>query len=458
MSDVLEIRPQAGPQTGFLANPADIVIYGGSAGGGKTYGMLLEPLRHIGVKGFQAVLLRRTSKQITKAGGPWDESQNIYPLVGGNSRSTTLEWDFPAGAKISMGHIEYDKDLDSWLGAQICLIMFDQLETFTERMFFYMFSRNRSACGVKPYIRATCNPDARSWLARFISWWIDQDTGFPIPERSGVIRWMVRHGRDIHWFDSRAESIEFLKSQDVEESLYESMPKSVTFIPARIEDNKILMRKDPGYKANLLALPKFDRERLYGGNWKERPETGEFPFHWFDGKWFERWPTNPILKTMVLDPSKGKSDKTGDYQALIKLAIDQEDVLYVQARMRRQPISQMVADCVDEYRQFRPEAFGLEGNAWQDLLQPDFAEEFKRQGIVAPEVWLMNNTVNKDVRIRRLGGYLAHDRVRFKADCPDTQLLIDQLLDFPCGDHDDGPDSFEMAVRLAEQLTTGVVA
>jgi len=129
----------------------------------------------------------------------------------------------------------------------------------------------------------------------------------------------------------------------------------------------------------------------------------------------------------------------------------------VQARMRRTPISQMVADCVDEYRQFQPIAFGIEGNAWQDLLQPDFAEEFKRQNIVAPEVWLLNNTVNKDVRIRRLGGYLAHDRVRFMAGCPDTQLLIDQLLDFPCGDHDDGPDCFEMAIRLAEQLTTGVV-
>ena len=244
----------------------------------------------------------------------------------------------------------------------------------------------------------------------------------------------------------------------MERSLAEITPKSVTFIPASIDDNKILMQKDPGYKANLNALPKFDRERLLGGNWKERPETGEFPFNWFDGKWFEKWPLNPVVKTMVLDPSKGRSDKTGDYQALVKLAVDQNDVLYIQARMRRQPISQMVAESVDEYRQFQPMAFGVEGNAWQDLLQPDFAQEFKTQKIVAPEVWLINNSINKDVRIRRLGGYLAHDRVRFKQDCPDTQLLIDQLLDFPCGDHDDGPDAMEMTIRLAEQLTSGVVA
>ncbi len=200
------------------------------------------------------------------------------PLTGAQPKSTTLEWEFPSGAKVSMGHIEYDKDLDSWLGAQIALIMFDQLETFTERMFFYMLSRNRSACGVRPYVRATCNPDARSWLARFLHWWIDQDTGYPVPERSGVIRWMSRVGRDIFWDDSRQAGIDRCIAAGMEPSLAEITPKSVTFIPAKLDDNKILMKKDPGYKANLNSLPKYDRERLLGGNWKERPETGEFPF------------------------------------------------------------------------------------------------------------------------------------------------------------------------------------
>lgn len=441
----------------FLSSPADIAIFGGAAGAGKTFALELEPIRHVGVPGFQAVLLRRTSEQIRKAGGPWDESFNLYPLVGGKPKLQSLEWVFPSGAKISFGHIQYDKDLQSWDGAQIALILFDQLESFTERMFFYMLSRNRSACGVKPYVRATCNPDARSWLAGFLNWWIDQDTGFPIDERAGTLRWMIRLGRDIHWFDSREAAVQGAISRDVDAETAEDMPKSVAFIPATIEDNQILREKDPGYKANLLALQKYDRNRLLLGNWKERPETGEFPYSWFDGQWFEQWPTEEatILKTLVLDPSKGKSDKSGDYQAFIKLAIDKHDQLFVQANIRRRPIAQMVADGVDLYRDFRPTAFGIEGNAWQDLLQPDFQEEFSRQGIVAPEVWLMNNSVNKDVRIRRLAGYLAHGRVRFRKDCPDTQLLIDQLLDFPNGQHDDGPDAMEMAIRLAEQLSMG---
>jgi hypothetical protein len=115
----------------------------------------------------------------------------------------------------------------------------------------------------------------------------------------------------------------------------------------------------------------------------------------------------------------------------------------------------MVADGVAHYLAFQPHAFGVEGNAWQDLLLPDFSEEFRRQGILAPDVWTLNNQVNKLVRIRRLGGYLSTGRLRFKTDCPSTRLLVEQLLDFPLGTHDDGPDALEMAIRLAEQLTNG---
>jgi len=188
---------------------------------------------------------------------------------------------------------------------------------------------------------------------------------------------------------------------------------------------------------------------------------GSLPLYWlipnctFTDAWFEQWPLNMIVKTMSLDPSKGKNDKKADYQAVIKLGIDSSDTLYVQADMKRRPIGQMIADTVDIYRDWQPHAFGLECNSWQDLLAPDFAEEFTRQGVLAPEVWQINNTVNKQVRIRRLAGYLANGRMRFKKDCPGTKILVDQLIDFPSGSHDDGPDALEMAIRLAEQLCNG---
>jgi hypothetical protein len=73
----VRIGPQEGPQTLFLSSAADIAIYGGAAGGGKTFAELLEPLRHVGNKDFGAVIFRRTTPQITNEGALWDESLKL---------------------------------------------------------------------------------------------------------------------------------------------------------------------------------------------------------------------------------------------------------------------------------------------------------------------------------------------------------------------------------------------
>lgn len=93
-------------------------------------------------------------------------------------------WQFPKGAKVYFRHLERDDSVFSWQGSEICLLEFDELTHFSEQ-FFYMLSRNQSTCGVKPYVRARRNPDSDSWVAKFIQWWWDPDTGYAIPERSG---------------------------------------------------------------------------------------------------------------------------------------------------------------------------------------------------------------------------------------------------------------------------------
>lgn len=262
------IRPQPGPQEAFLSSPADIVIYGGAAGGGKTYALLLEPLRHTSNPDFGAVIFRRESTQITNEGGLWDTALSLYPLLGGAPRQTPkMQFAFPDGGKVSFGHLNTEASVLDWQGAQIPLICFDELTHFTRYQFFYMLSRNRSTCGVRPYVRATTNPDAESWVAELIAWWIDPATGLPMPERSGVIRWFVRVADVLQWADS-PEQLQQLHGVNRADC------KSLTFIAASVFDNRVLLEKDPGYLANLKALSRVERERLLGGNWKIKPASG----------------------------------------------------------------------------------------------------------------------------------------------------------------------------------------
>ena len=301
LENVRIIKPQEGPQQDFLSSSADIVIYGGAAGSGKSWAVLLEPLRHvISNPEFSAVFFRRNTTHIRNPGGLWDESMKLYPFCGGVPVSNVLEWRWPKGGKIKMGHLEYENTVLDWQGAQIPLICFDELTHFSITQFFYLLSRNRSMSGVKGYIRATCNPDADSWVAEFIAWWIDQETGYPIQERSGKLRWFIRLQDSIVWADTRQELIERYGRPDLpDDDENQVRPKSVTFIPAKLSDNKALTKADPDYKANLMAMSRVERERLLYGNWKIRPAAGLYfkktDIQIIDGvpddveKWVRRW-------------------------------------------------------------------------------------------------------------------------------------------------------------------------
>ena len=211
--------------------------------------------------------------------------------------------------KVTFAHIERDEELEKWQGSQICEIGFDELTHFSENTFFFMLSRNRSACGVKPFVRATCNPDSDSWVAKFIEWWIDQDTGYPIPERSGAIRWMIRRDETIYWADRKEELWEQFNLETDEEK---SEPKSVTFIMSSVYDNKELLKVDPGYLANLKALSLIQRERLLKGNWKIRSAAGLFFKRTQLGEIFEKVPKDVVRWVRCWDLAATEKNEGGD--------------------------------------------------------------------------------------------------------------------------------------------------
>ena len=313
MNRRIVLAPQKGPQEMFLATSADICIYGGAAGGGKTFGLLLEVLRHKNNKNFNALIFRRDYNQVTSPGGLWDSSKKIYSYVKGcyPLKTPKLHWTFPSGASVNFAHLGSDEDCLSWQGSQITMLGFDELTHFSEYQFFYMLSRNRTDSGISPYIRATCNPDADSWVAGFISWWIDQETGYPVPDRSGKVRWMVRINEVIHWYDSIEEAVKAAVESGIEEREAARMPKTVTFIASTLQDNKILMANDPGYLANLLALSLVERERLLKGNWKIKAAAG-LMFKRTKVNILEVLPTDVILWARGWDLAATSEDEDGN--------------------------------------------------------------------------------------------------------------------------------------------------
>ena len=426
-----EIKPQKGPQMAFLSSPADIAIYGGAAGGGKTWALEFEPVRHIRKPGFSAVIFRRNAVQVRNPGGLWDESMKLYPMLGGEPLQQPLEWTFPAGSKIKFAHLEHEVSVLDWQGAQITLLCFDELTHFTQSQFFYMLSRNRSLCGVRPYVRATCNPDADSWVAAFISWWIDPQTGHAIPERSGVIRWMCRVSDKIHWADTR-EALIKEHGNDCE-------PKSVTFIASSLYDNQILLDMDPGYLANLKALPQVERERLLGGNWKIRPAAGLL----FQRSWVSVIEEAPAalraLRYWDLAATEKTDSNDPDYTACVKMGTDGAGHFYVLhgLSMRKSPhhVEAAIANIASQ-----------DGKAIAIGLPQDPGQAGKSQALAFTKM---------------LSGYTVHTRPEsgdkptrfgpFSAQCEAGNVFFvrgdwneeffDQLEGFPDGAHDDHADA-----------------
>lgn len=192
-------------------------------------------------------------------------------MFGGEYSEAYMQWKFPSGAKVQFDGIELEQDLENYKGSQVPLIIFDEVTGFSERMMWYLMSRNRSNTGVRPYIRMSCNPTSSGWVRELVDWWLDEE-GYPDPEKCGVVRWFVRRGYDTHWYDSEEEA----------ESIWgaDAMPKSFTYVSANVWDNPKI---DPAYESNLKALPRIERKALYLGNWNVEANSGTY----FQREWCE---------------------------------------------------------------------------------------------------------------------------------------------------------------------------
>ena len=123
--------------------------------------------------------------------------------------------------------------------------------------------------------------------------------------------------------------------------------------------------------------------------------------------------------------------------------------MYVDAILERIPLDQIVRKTVLFCDEKRPDLVGIETEQFQELLIHEFRRQCGEQFALRWPLYPMTTKgIAKVAAIRRLSQYVINRELRFKADSPGCRLLVDQLIDFPFAEHDDGPDALEMSARL----------
>lgn len=300
MADEIRIGPNPGPQSAAYASSADITVYGGQAGGGKTFLTLLRMAVHADQHAnYAGVIFRRELPMVKVGGGLWEESLGLYPAFKAKPNSADLFWRFGNRSMIQFRSLQHETDMVNYQGAQLAEFCFEEATHFTEAQFWYLFSRLRTTCGMRARCMMTCNPDPDSWVRRLIDWWIGVD-GLAIPERAGAKRWFLRDGDSLVWGDSPADVRAAAPAH-----LKRKTPKSVRFIPATLADNP---KGDKNYRSTLEALPLVERERLLGGNWNVRAVAGSY----FKRSYFEvvdRIPGNVVKRVRGWDLAGTEASK-----------------------------------------------------------------------------------------------------------------------------------------------------
>lgn len=220
--------PNEGPQKDFLAAPEKDVLYGGAAGGGKSFAMLIDPLRSCHNPAHRALILRRSMPELREL---IDKSRELYPKAFKGARFREVEklWNFPSGAKIEFGFLERDSDVYRYQGQAYSWIGFDEITHLpTEFGWNYLASRLRTTDpNLKTYLRCTANPG----------------------------------GVGAHWVKKR-----YVLPSDSNKTFLGHDGLTRKFIPARLQDNPYLA-EDGEYERMLNSLPAVQRKQLLEGNW-----------------------------------------------------------------------------------------------------------------------------------------------------------------------------------------------
>lgn len=276
------IQPQPGPQTLFATTPADIAFFSGQPGSGKTGALVFELGRWCHVPYYSGIAFRRLARDLVGEGSLWNLARRWWPHTGARMPQHTAYWD-KINASVQFDHVQLESSVENHDGHEYAVIAFDELPHFEQSQFEYLaFTRNRSTCGVRPYVRASTMAAPDTWVHDMVRPWLLSD-GWPNLRMSGVVRWFLKSPFDdkLVWFDQQPDADAYARELAKADPTWKGKPKSFTVVHSVTEDNAILTAANPDYASGFANLTRDERLRKLG-NWEARPpSSGMFDRMWF---------------------------------------------------------------------------------------------------------------------------------------------------------------------------------
>lgn len=267
-------------------------------GGGKTWAILVDNLKFVHDPNYFSVFFRNTTTELET--NLWPEALKMYrpflqyqsgPKQGkwigqANIRDKQKEIIFPSGAKCKFAFLELDKHADSYYGAELSRVYWDEFQKQKEYAFHVLRSRLRSRAEVKSSMRMTLNPAPDHFCYHWIKPYLD-DEGYPKKELSGKTRYFLIVAGDLFTSWDRQELLD---------QFPEKNPQTYTYIPSTLEDNKILLEMEAGYKDTLDSLPPAKRKQMLLGCWSTNEDSGLL----FQRKWLTKISRDQIPSDLTL--------------------------------------------------------------------------------------------------------------------------------------------------------------
>ena len=398
-----------GPQEEFLSAGERDVLYGGAAGGGKSFALLADPLRYCHNPNHRGLLLRRTLDELTEL---IDKSRQLYTKAfpGAKFRESKSTWHFPSGATIWFTYLDRDKDVTRFQGQAFNWIGIDEITQYpTPYVWDYLRSRLRSTdpeLQENLYMRCTANPGGVG------GWWVKKMYIEGTPENKAFPAFDIDTRKTFVWpsgHEKAGQPLFFRK-----------------FVPARLTDNPHLMA-DGQYEAMLRSLPDVERKRLLEGDW-DVAEGAAFPE-------FSR--TKHVVEPFDL-PTNWPRIRAADYgysapSCVLWGAIDWDNNIWVYRELYAKHLTaEQLADRILEAEQIDPlpHYTVLDSSCWNKTgFGPSIAEVMMRQGVR----WTPSdrNRIQGKMEIhRRLADdpYTKEPRVRFFSTC---QNIVKQVAGIP---------------------------